>query len=242
MSNIIEHFYEDRDSLFAALSDYCQLTLSEACQANDAASFMVSGGSTPAPLYDSLSQLDLPWSKIHVALVDERWVDKDHSASNTAFAERTLIKDKAANCRFIPIKSDFDSAQQGLAHSEALYQQLPQPFDITVLGMGKDGHTASLFPHAQGLEDALSLPAKGQKAPLLAAIMANKSEVTGDSLERITLSLHGLLQSRQLILLITGEDKLAVLRQAQNCTNVADMPLAAVLQQNQVPVHVFWAP
>ncbi|MFT4924064.1 MAG: 6-phosphogluconolactonase [Phenylobacterium sp.] len=238
MNAITEHFYPDREALFDALTDYCQQALSTACADNDSASFMISGGSTPAPLYQRLAACALPWQQIKVALVDERWVDKTSSSSNTAFAEKSLLQNNAADCQFVAMKTPAATAKEGLAQATANYQQLAQPFDLTILGMGGDGHTASLFPDAQGLEQALSL----DNSNVLAAIMANRSEVTGDNLERITLSLYGLLQSRQMILLITGEQKLAVYRQALALTDVSKMPVSAVLQQDKVPLHVFWAP
>ncbi len=239
MSKVVEHFYPDQASLVDALTDYCQATLTDACAVNDnSASFMVSGGSTPAALYKRLATLPLPWQHIKVALVDERWVDKSSSSSNTAFAANTLLQDKASAAQFVEIKTAAATPSEGLAEASANYQQLSQPFDLTILGMGGDGHTASLFPYSQGLEQALSLDHQQN----LAAITATRSEVTGDNLERITLSLHGLLQSKQLILLITGEAKLAVYREALTIADQHKMPVSAVLQQNQVPVHVFWAP
>jgi len=136
------------------------------------------------------------------------------------------------------MKNTADTAQEGLADCEAAYQQLAQPFDITILGMGNDGHTASLFPHANGLEAALN----PDSPELCTAIIAHQSEVTGAITERMTLSLAGLLQSKTLVLLITGQEKLDVLRKAQAGTDVAEMPIRAVLQQDRVPVVVYWAP
>lgn len=249
MNAITEHFYPDRAALFDALTDYCQQALAQACAENGTASFMVSGGSTPAPLYQRLAKSSLPWQKIKVALVDERWVDNTSSSSNTAFAEKTLLQDNATAAQFIEMKTSAATAKEGLIEASANYQLLSQPWDVTILGMGKDGHTASLFPHAEGLEQALSLE-DGDNQQVLAAITANRSEVTGDNLERMTLSLYGLLQSRQLILLITGEDKLAVYREALAQADHHKMPLSAVLQQHyndkkvakKVPLHIFWAP
>ncbi|MFC3117320.1 6-phosphogluconolactonase [Cellvibrio fontiphilus] len=235
---VTERLFENRAEMIAALQAECEAALRTAVEERGEATFMVSGGSTPEPLYKALSQVDLPWESVYVALVDERWVDFDHDKSNEAFTVKHLIQNKAAVANLVGMKNSAETAAQGLDDCESAYQQLAQPFDITILGMGSDGHTASLFPHAQGLADALT-PDSGQ---LCAAIIAKQSEVTGAITERMTLTLAGLLRSKVLVLLITGDEKLAVLRAAQAGNDVSEMPIRAVLQQQQVPVVVYWAP
>jgi 6-phosphogluconolactonase len=234
----IEKLFDDRASLVAALQAECVSALQAALEERGEATFMVSGGSTPEPLYRSLSEVDLDWSSVYVALVDERWVDFEHDKSNEAFTVRTLMQNKAAAAHLIGMKNTAETAVEGLADCESVYQQLAQPFDMTILGMGSDGHTASLFPHAQGLTEALN----PESDALCAAIMAHQSEVTGTVTERMTLTLAGLLRSRRLVLLLTGEDKLRVLREAQAGTDVETMPIRAVLQQDRVPLEIYWAP
>ena len=197
---------------------------------------MVSGGSSPAPVYRRLSQADLDWNNVYVGLVDERWVDLDHDKSNEAFVINTLIQNQAKNAHLVGMKNAAATAAEGLTDCENAYQQLASPFDVTVLGMGPDGHTASLFPHAQGLEEALSTKA------LLSAIDARQSEVTGEFTERMTLSLAGIINCRHLLLLISGEEKLATYREALAGDDVAAMPVRAVLQQKDITVTVYWAP
>lgn len=233
-----EFLFENRAGLFAALASDCQAHLAKALSDRGATTFMVSGGSTPAPLYEALSLSDLDWDNINVALVDERWVDKTHSASNEALIDRSLLINKAARASFIGMKTEAESAAEGCAETEALYQALPKPFAISVLGMGNDGHTASLFPHAEGLAEALA----EDNRQLTAAIMAKQSDVTGPNTERLTLTLNGLLQSERLIIVLAGEEKLAVFRQAMAEGPIEDMPVRAVLRQNKVPVELYWAP
>jgi len=235
---LTKRFFENRQDMVAALETECVAALNQAIEDRGEATFMVSGGSTPEPLYKSLSNVDLNWESVYIALVDERWVDFEHDKSNEAFTVKHLIQNKAAAANLVGMKNTADTAQEGLADCEAAYQQLAQPFDITVLGMGNDGHTASLFPHANGLDAALN----PESSELCAAIIAHQSEVTGAITERMTLSLAGLLQSKTLVLLITGQEKLDVLRKAQAGTDVAEMPIRAVLQQDRVPVVVYWAP
>ncbi len=235
---LTERLFENRQEMVAALEAECVAALTQAIEDRGEATFMVSGGSTPEPLYKSLSNVDLDWESVYVALVDERWVDFEHDKSNEAFTVKHLIQNKAAVANLVGMKNTAASAQEGLADCEAAYQQLAQPFDMTILGMGNDGHTASLFPRANGLEAALN-PDSNE---LCAAIIAHQSEVTGAITERMTLSLAGLLRSKTLVLLITGNEKLAVLRKAQAGTDIAEMPIRAVLQQGRVPVVVYWAP
>lgn len=235
---LTERLFENRQDMVVALEAECVAALNQAVEKRGEATFMVSGGSTPEPLYRSLSNLDLPWESIYIVLVDERWVDFEHDKSNEAFTVKHLIQNKAAAANLVGMKNTADTAQEGLADCEAAYQQLAQPFDVTILGMGSDGHTASLFPHANGLEAALN----PDSPELCAAITAHQSEVTGAITERMTLSLAGLLKSKVLVLLITGQEKLDVLRKAQAGNDVNEMPIRAVLQQDRVPVVVYWAP
>lgn len=235
---LTERLFENRAEMIAALQEECLAALRSAIDERGEATFMVSGGSSPEPLYKSLSATDLDWESVYVALVDERWVDFEHDKSNEAFIARTLMQNNAAKANLVGMKNTAEAAPDGLADCESNYQQLAQPFDVTILGMGSDGHTASLFPHAQGLSEALNPEGEA----LCAAIMAHQSEVTGAITERMTLTLSGLLRSRTLLLLITGEEKLNVLRQAQAGTDANEMPVRAVLQQQQVPVAVYWAP
>lgn len=231
-----EKLFENREALLAALQEDCVAALQAGLDEREQASFLVSGGSSPAPLYQRLSQIALDWQHIHVALVDERWVEPGHAKSNQTFVEKNLLQHQAATAPFIAMKNSAASAAAGLAECEKTYQTLPAPFDLTILGMGPDGHTASLFPEADGLDEALATD------DLCAPINAHQSEVTGEYTERMTLSLAGILHSRRLVLLITGEEKLQALRAAQEGDDVRTMPVRAVLQQNRVPVTLYWAP
>jgi len=235
---LTEKLFDSRAEMLTALQEECLTALRTAIDERGEASFMVSGGSSPEALYKSLSTADLAWESVYVALVDERWVDFDHDKSNEAFVTRTLMQNNAAQANLVGMKNSATTAREGLADCENAYQQLAQPFDITILGMGSDGHTASLFPHAEGLTEALNPDSE----TLCAAITAHPSEVTGAITERMTLNLSGLLRSRSLLLLLTGEEKLNVFREAQAGKDVNAMPVRAVLQQQQVPVILYWAP
>lgn len=233
-----EFFFEQRNHLLTALVAECQDVLSEAISKHGTASLLVSGGSTPAPLYEALSKTDLNWKKIKIALVDERWVDADHSASNEALARRSLLINNAKISEFIGMKTGADTAAAGQVETEERYARLSQPFSLAILGMGVDGHTASLFPGADGIEAALD-PNNSQ---ITTAINAKQSEVTGPNTERMSLTLAALLKCERLIVLLTGEDKLAVFNEAQKPGPIAQMPIRGLLHQQEVPVELYWAP
>lgn len=233
-----EFFFEQHHHLFTALVAECQDVLSEALSKHGAATLLVSGGSTPAPLYEALSKTELNWKKIKIALVDERWVDQDHSASNEALIRRTLLINNARVAEFTGMKNPAKTAAAGQGETEMLYRKLPQPFSLAIVGMGSDGHTASLFPHAKGLAEAL----KTDNDNLTVAITATQSEVTGPNTERLSLTLPALLKTERVIILFTGEDKLAVFSAAQKPGPVTDMPIRALLHQEEVPVELYWAP
>jgi len=221
-----------------ALVAECQDVLAESISKNGHATLLVSGGNTPAPLYEALSKTDLNWKKVKIALVDERWVDKDNVASNAALIERTLLINKAKSVPFVGMKNDAATPTQGQAETEALYKALPQPFTVAIVGMGHDGHTASLFPGAKGLADALRL----DNDQFTAAITAQPSPVTGSNTQRLTLTLAALLKTERIIILFTGEDKLAVFDQARIPGPVEELPIRALIHQEDVPVELYWAP
>jgi 6-phosphogluconolactonase len=233
-----EFHFENRTHLFTALTAECQDILSESLSKHASATLFVSGGSTPAPLYEALSKSDLAWKKIKVALVDERWVDQQNSASNEALIKRTLLINNAKAATFTGMKTADELAKKGRVETENRYRALTQPFTVAIVGMGNDGHTASLFPHAEGLNEAL----KPDSDQLTAAIKAKPSTVTGPNTERLTMTLAGLLKCERLIILLTGEDKLEVFDQAMKPGPVEDMPVRALLNQEKVPVELYWAP
>jgi len=236
MAHITEKFFDSKEALTVELSASLEKNLVSGIEQDGRAVLMVSGGSSPAPAYRHLSHLELDWKNIDVAMVDERWVDASHDKSNEAFIKSTLLQHHGAAANFITMKNGAETAEQGSEECEKAYQQLKQTFDVTILGMGPDGHTASLFPHADGLEFGLTT------TQLVCAINAIESEVTGSITERMTLTLSAIAQSKVVKLLISGEEKLAVYKAAKAGGNVNDMPLRAVLNHPTINIEVYWAP
>ena len=239
---IYENFFPDQASLLAALCSRCQLILEKSLGAHVKTSLLVSGGSTPLGLYRALSLCDLNWKDVSIALVDERWVDAAHAGSNETFIRESLLTNNASAAAFTGMKNEAASAALGMAKCEAGYQALAQPFSLTILGMGGDGHTASLFPEAQGLEAALD----ASNTALCAVINARPSEVTGELTERMTLTLSGLLTSQKIILLLRGDEKRRVYEKAKSLSETGDlksMPISTLLAaHNRVKISVYWSP
>ena len=236
MATLVEKFFDSKDELTAELSHTLEQSLRDGIKSDGRAVLMVSGGSSPAPAYKHLSTLDLDWQNIDVAMVDERWVEPSHEKSNEAFIKSTLLQNHGSAANFITMKNDAATAEQGTQVCEAAYSALKAPYDVTILGMGPDGHTASLFPQAQGLEHGLTTQ------QTVCAINAIESEVTGSITERMTLTLNAIANSKVVKLLISGEEKLAVYKQAKAGGDVNDMPLRAVLNHPSINIEVYWAP
>ncbi len=236
MAHITEHFFDDKAAMTAALSRALETILSDAVAKKGRASMMVSGGSSPKPTYEYLSQQPLPWDSIDVAMVDERWVAPSHEKSNEQFIKQTLLQDKAKNTRFVTMKTEHNTAKEAADAVNKAYQALVAPYTVTLLGMGPDGHTASLFPHCEGLNHALTT-----QEPVC-AINAIESDVTGSITERMTLSLSGIANSHVVKLLISGDEKRAVYEACKQDGPVADMPLRAVLTHPDIKLEVYWCP
>ncbi len=198
---------------------------------------LLSGGSTPLPLYRALAATPLDWPRVTFALVDERWVGPDHPASNERAVRAAFAGTPAAQAAFVGLKTDAPSPAAALAGIEARVARLVWPADLCVLGMGPDGHTASWFPNAEGLSEALD-----DDAPRVAAIRARPSAVTGETIDRMTLTAPLVLSSRRLVLLMAGEDKRGAYGRARGSGPVDDMPVRALFGAPRENVFALWAP
>ena len=228
--------YASNAAMTGQVADQVESVLREAVALQGVSSFAVSGGSTPAALYQTLSKRALGWRKIAVALVDERWVAPGTPGSNESFVRETLLQNAAAAAAFTGMWSDVPSPAEGLATAAARYDAIKAPFDVILLGLGQDGHTASWFPDAAGLEAALS-----ETGPRLAAVKAKKSAVTGDFTDRMTLTLAAVKSARYICMLLVGEEKRATFARALRSGPVDGMPVRAILRARP-DMHVAWAP
>jgi 6-phosphogluconolactonase len=232
-NRIVERRFADMAALQSAAVEAIRSAILAGVAARGTASLALSGGTTPIPIYEALSHLDLPWSQVQLTLTDERWVPVDDPASNEAMVRRTLLKGPAALARFTSLKCNTQTPEAAEGQIDGALRALAQPFDLVLLGMGDDAHTASLFPGGAGLEAAMDLT-----GPLKAR--AVRPAIDGPA--RLSLSLPALLQSRQMILLLRGTSKWAVYQDALGDGPVLEAPVRGILHQNQVPVTVYWTP
>jgi 6-phosphogluconolactonase len=225
--------YPDLDTLSLELADRIAADLSEAIAARGLASLVVSGGRSPVRLFEYLRTRTLDWSRVCVALADERWVDPTDPASNERLVRDVLLQERAAAARFLGLKNGAATPDLGAVLAWKTFADVPRPFDVVVLGMGDDGHTASLFPGSPNLKIALDETAS-------AGCVGMWSPTPPQA--RLSLNLAALLESRRIVILITGEAKWQTYVAASQPGPAELMPVRAVLRQRRTPVDVVWSP
>ncbi len=227
------HEFPDAAALAASLADEVAAHLETAIRDRGTASIAVSGGSTPKKFFEALATRDIDWSKVSVTLVDERFVAADSPRSNHLLVSTHLLKDKAAVAHFIPLYYEAPSIEEAAVIATDKTSGIGHPFDVAILGMGGDGHTASFFPHGNNLARALDL--SGPRG-----VLTMQAEGAGE--ERLTFSFASLSDARFLALHIEGQGKKDVLETAKAGSDETDMPIRAVLNRAVSPLQIFWAP
>jgi 6-phosphogluconolactonase len=185
------------------------------------ASLVATGGRSPGPVYDRLRHADLDWARVAVTLSDERLVDRDSPNANGRLLRERLFVGPAAKAHFLPLTDYAEPALKVLT-----------PFDAVMLGMGEDGHVASLIPGSPVLVEGMD--------PDGTRLVLESPEGFGSPpVARISLTIAALLQSRAIFLLIGGAAKREVL---DGALAGADLPVRALLLQDRVPVRILWSP
>ena len=187
------------------LSQSIAASLSASINLTGHASFVVCGGSSPLPIYDNLSNKDLDWSKVSIFLGDDRVVPSDHQDSNNYLIQLHLLKNNASSASFYPLND-----------SKITIKDIRRPFDVVLLGLGNDGHFASLFP-AQ-LNNALVFDAYASPS-----IIVSDQDLGSPSHKRISMNLSMLIDAKRCILLVPNSDKRKIVERAY--------------KDNQLPLH-----
>jgi 6-phosphogluconolactonase len=205
--------------------------LRDGIEENGRASLVVSGGSTPADLFNVLSKANLEWDKVDISLADERWVDITNDASNEKMLRSKLLINNAVNANFVPLKTQHSDANDAVLTCTDNLKQMRIPFDVLILGMGEDGHTASLFPCSEQIAQGLDLESGNTFIAVQPKNAAN---------QRMSLTLPALLNSNQIFLLLTGDSKKEVINTVLSDDDALVMPIRAVI--NNADVELLWAP
>lgn len=227
------HSFADGNELAEALALAVANRLGAACDERGRAVLAVSGGTTPARFFKALSVKKLPWDRITVTLVDERFVPPSSDRSNQKLVTELLLQNDAAAANFVGLYNDAPNVEEGAKIAAEAIAALDEPFDVVTLGMGGDGHTASFFPGGDHLADAIS---PNQQA----LVLAMRADGAGEP--RLTLTLPVIAGARFVALHIEGPAKKTVLGQALEGGETSDMPIRAVLRHEPIELEIFWAP
>jgi 6-phosphogluconolactonase len=225
-----ENLHLNRPALAAALAEHVAGLLGEAIAERGSATLVVPGGSASQPLFEQLRERELDWAQVTVVLADERWVPTDHADSNEALVRRELLRGAASAATLVGLKTDGDTPEDGLSACVERVAELPRPLDVVVIGMGEDGHFASLFPgKGPELDPTLWFP----------CVVTRPVEAPH---ARMSLSANRLLDARVVLLHVEGDTKWDVLKFAEQAGPANEVPIRLVTGQDAVPVELWWAP
>lgn len=224
--------HADVEAWCDAIADRVADALRKDLGSSGRARLLLSGGSTPAPVYRTLTRHGLDWSRVTLALVDERWLPPGDADSNAQLVRETLLDGLPAAARFEPILM----SDRNLDESVRAANRMAGPASAALLGMGPDGHTASLFPGASGLPQALA------SEDDYVSIDAAGCPGAGAWPLRISLTPAGLAKARTRLLLVRGAQKRALLERALAGDDVLELPVRALFALPGSPLQIHWCP
>lgn len=201
------------------LSNYLANLMCNIIEKNGYVTIALSGGKSPIPLFKRFSTLNLPWDKVIVTLVDERIVDTNHIDSNENLIKTYLLKNTASSAKFIGLLNNNLTITENTLHE----------IDIAVLGMGTDGHTASIFPDCKELDTALDQ--NTQNTYIITTPISAKYQ-------RVTLTLNALKKIKHLVLSISGNEKLKILQEAKRQEN-KNYPISYLIKKRS-DINVYY--
>ncbi|WP_028631467.1 6-phosphogluconolactonase [Pseudomonas parafulva] len=223
------HALADARTLAATLAEDVAARLRAAIAANGHACVVLSGGRSPVAFLEQLAGQPLDWNNVTVSLADERWVPVEHADSNAGLLARHLFKGAAAKARFLGLYQQAPNLEAAAELADQALGELP-PIDVLVLGMGDDGHTASLFPGSPNLALGLDTTHPRRCLPMLAPVVPH---------QRLSMTRSLLAGAAFTALSVQGQGKLATLRAALADNDLAQMPIRAFLH---APLDIYWCP
>jgi len=227
---VLAHSLADVEQHARALAQAVAAALRAAIETRGAASLVLSGGRSPIAFFERLSEQELDWSRVLVSLADERWVPVEHADSNLGLLRRHLLRGPAAQARLLGLYRPAASLELAAEQADQALAELPRPIDVLVLGMGEDGHTASLFPDSPQLAAALLAECPRRCLPM---------QAPSEPRQRLSLTRPLLAGARLPLLALQGEAKLATLREALAGEDALRMPIRAFLHS---PLEIYWCP
>jgi 6-phosphogluconolactonase len=225
--------YDSLDELADAVAGDVGFIIESAVEARGASLIAVPGGSTGPAIFPKLASQKLPWKRVTIIPTDDRLVPMDDERSNIRAIGKAFIP---AGARVIPIASDIPDYKLAGNSADARLQDFPWPPDLVWLGMGGDGHTASIFT-GPDLQDALDAP----KARRAIGVMPDPLPAEAP-VPRVTLTRSAILSARTVMITITGDDKRALLEQAIADGQSSKLPIGRVLAEAEQPIDIHWCP
>ncbi len=229
-SDIPLHRFESPRQLHETLADRVARDLNRAIIDKGRASLMLSGGNTPRPFLRRLARCDIDWRAVDIGLVDERWVPSVSVQSNEAMVRSELLANGAEAAAFRGMYREGLTPDKSAADVENTLRRFLYPFDVVILGMGGDGHTASLFPHRPELKSLLETTA-----------LCGVSEAPAEPRIRLTLTLHAIASCTHCYLHIEGAKKFRVYETALEGDDTEAMPVRALLRHPKIALETYFA-
>jgi len=225
--------YDSVDEMADAVAGDIGFIVESAIDARNAALLALPGGETPRPVFAKLVEASLPWKRVTIIPGDERLVPMDNELSNVRALAQAFLP---VGARVVPITGDIADYRLAGNSADARLQDLPWPPDLVWLGMGSDGHTASIF-NGPDLDDALNAP----KARRAVGVMPDPLPAEAP-VPRVTLTRSAILSARTILITIRGDEKREMLEQAIEAGHSSKLPIGRVLAEAEQPIDIHWCP
>jgi len=232
MSAVNFHAFDDANELTSKLSDKICKLLTNAIEKNGKASLVVSGGNTPKKLFTKLGLCDIAWDKVVISLCDERWIDNESDDSNEKLVRTYLLKNYAKKANFVGMFQQDTNLEDAKIIYEKIAKDKLSPIDVIILGMGDDGHTASLFPNNEKFTEAFSLKNRDF------TLVVRQKDV---KFHRLGLTRAAILNAKHIFLHFEGKKKFDIYNAAKDMDDFDKYPISSILNQKTKNIEVYYA-